>query len=352
MKRRKQTALVKKQKRANRINRMLRFIWRIIFLAVLMCAALFAMTIFFRIDKITVEGVEKYTSEEIISGMDVKKGDNLYLFNKFKTADALLVKFPYLASVQIRRKLPDGLLVTVTECDALAAVPTDNGYFLVSGQGKILEQGADSKGLPIVTGASLMGSAPGEMIDPSKDAYADVLLTIIQTLDAADMLEDTDFINMQSLTDVRIGYMDRFDIRIGTVDSLAYRMRFARFVMGEKLSPSDVGRLYWDSKGRLHFVPDTIENVQKSGNITQNAQSSDAPEASGTPEDGEGKETVQDGEAPEDGLDGSDSGGVNDDDTNSGGEESGSDSDGSDIYDEGSDSDNDGFYENNEEDYE
>ncbi len=300
MKQRNHTALVKKERRANRLLRVARLIWRVVFLAVLVSVAVFAMTVFFKIDTITVEGVEKYTPDEIISGMDVKKGDNLYLFNKFKVAETLMVKLPYIAGVQIRRKLPDGLVVTIEECDALAAVPTDGGYFLLSGQGKVLEKSTSDKDLPVVAGASLMGSKPGEMVDPTKDAYTDALLTILQTLDAADMLEEVDFINMKSLTDVRIGYGERFDIRIGTVDSLAYRMRFAKFVIEDRLSPSDVGRLYWDAKGRLHFVPDSLENVQRSGLVNPEDQPPvDEPltEESENPEDSEG---AANGEAGED----------------------------------------------------
>ncbi len=303
MKQQNHAALAKKERRANRLNRVLRLFWRAVFLAVLVSVAVFAMTVFFKIDTITVEGAEKYASDEIISGMDIKKGDNLYLFNKYRVAEGLMVKFPYIAGVKIRRKLPDGLIVTIEECDALAAVPTDGGYFLLSGQGKVLERSTSDKGLPVVAGASLMGSKPGEMVDPTKDAYTDALLTILQTLDAADMLEAIDFINMKSLTDVRIGYKERFDIRIGTVDSLAYRMRFAKFVIEDRLSPSDVGRLYWDAKGRLHFVPDSLENVQRSGLVAPDDQPAEdeAPtEETGSTGDPEGAAGEADADAGED----------------------------------------------------
>lgn len=321
MKKRDQAALVKKQRRANRVLRFLRMIWRTIFLAVLICTAVFAVTIFFKIEVVTVDGASRYSTDEIVAGMDVGIGDNLYLFNKFKTADELMFKLPYISTVQIRRRLPNKLVVTITECEALAAVPTDGGFYLVSGEGKVLEQSVDNKGLPVVTGASLMGSVPGNMVDPSKDAYTNALLTILQTLNTAEMLSDTDFINMQSLTDVRIGYAGRFDIRIGTVDSLAYRMRFAKFVIGDRLSPSDVGRLYWDSKGRLHFIPDTLENVQKSGFID-----SETPDANG-PDD-----TPVEGQETDGGVDNPD-GGTPSDESDEPGDEN-SDENPDEVYDD------------------
>ncbi len=255
----------KKRIEGNGVGRLFPFIGRVMFVLVLIGAAVFAVTIFFRVEKVSVEGLDKYTADQITSGMDVKIGDNLYLFNKFEIRDTLLRRFPYLETVQIRRKLPDTLTVTVTECEALAAVPSGGGYFLVSGKGKVLEQRADDGGFPLITGASLLGCRPGDSIDPANDAYSDALITVLNTLESAGMLEDIDFINIQSLTDVRIGIMGRFDIRVGTVDSLAYRLRFARYVISERLSPSDVGRISWDAKGRLHFVPDTVDNVRNSG---------------------------------------------------------------------------------------
>ncbi len=261
----KQRSRSKNKIKTGGIGRIFRLVGKVLFILVLLTAAVLAVTIFFRIEAITVEGSTKYAAEQITSGMSVKKGDNLYLFNKIELEKTLLRRFPYLETVQIRRKLPDTLTVTVTECEAIAAIPSGGGFFLVSGRGKVLEQCADEGGYPLITGASLMGCDPGDSIDPAKDAYSDALITVLNTLESVGMLEDINFINIQSLTDVRIGIMNRFDIRVGTVDSLAYRLRFVMYVISERLSPSDVGRISWDAKGRLHFVPDTIENVRKSG---------------------------------------------------------------------------------------
>lgn len=105
---------------------------------------------------------------------------------------------------------------------------------------------------------------PGQAVAQGEDAYCDALLEVLQTLDAGGMLDGLRFINLQDLTDVRIGYEGRFDIQIGSMDELSYRLRFAKTVIDERLSPSDVGRLYWDTQDRLHFVPDTEENVAAS----------------------------------------------------------------------------------------
>lgn len=267
MRRRKRRQITpeKMRRRASRRQRLFHVIGRILFIGILLLAALLALTVFFRVDTITVEGVQKYRAEEIIAGMDVKQGDNLYLWNKVKVCDAMLEKFPYLQTVQIRRHLPNTLVVTVTECTASVAVASDNGFLLLSKEGKVLEQSATDNGLPIVTGMTVPEVPIGSILSSESSELTDELLTILQTLDAAGMLSDLSFINLSDLHDIHIGYQKRFDIRVGTVDNLAYDLRFAKTVIDDRLSPSDIGQLYWDSQNRLHFVPDTAENVEKAG---------------------------------------------------------------------------------------
>ena len=53
-------------------------------LLLLTTAAIVMMTIFFKVNTISVEGAEKYSAEEITNALDISKGDNLYLWNKMK----------------------------------------------------------------------------------------------------------------------------------------------------------------------------------------------------------------------------------------------------------------------------
>lgn len=270
---RKQITPDQERRRANRRQRIIRAAGRVLFLAILVAAAICALTIFFKVKTISVEGAMRYREEEIVAGMGVKQGDNLYLWNKVKVSDRLLHDFPYLESVQIRRRLPDTLMVTVTECSGAVAVPSGTGYCYLSEQGKVLELSETDGGLATVSGVALEDAEPGELVERAQDAYVDALLDVLQTLDAAGMLDGLRFINLTDLTDIRIGYEGRFDIRVGTLDGLSYRIRFAQTVIGERLSPSDIGRLYWDDQNRLHFVPDTAENVAASANETETGSS-------------------------------------------------------------------------------
>ena len=313
--RRRERTPEQERRHSHRFQRFFRGVMRILFLGLLLAAAVAALTVFFKVSTISVEGASKYSAEEIVSALDVKQGDNLYLWNKPKTISNLQRRLPYLETVQIRRHLPNTLVVSVVECRAAVAVQTNGVYFVVSEKGKVLEQTADAGTLPVVLGVTLDNAVPGELLDPAGDTYIDALLTVLQTLDAANMLDDLDFVNLTELTDVRIGYLDRFDIRVGTVEQLAYRLRFAQTVISERLSPSDIGMLYWDNKNRLHFVPDTAENVAKSGGVTTAADTTpahgtDAAQTGGADAFAGGQDPSADSsDSTDGGTDASDSGG-------------------------------------------
>ena len=261
---RKQKTPEQERRRSNRRQRFFHAVGRVFFIGVLVVAAVLALTIFFKVHTVSVEGAMRYSAEEIVANLDVQEGDNLYLWNKAKVSEHLMERLPYLESVQIRRHLPDTLVVTVTESTAAAAVADGTGYLYLNRYGKVLEQNTSDGGLPVVTGVSLSGIQPGQAVAAGEDAYTDALLEVLEALDAGGMLDELSFLNLQDLTDVRIGYADRFDIRVGTLDDLSYRLRFAKTVIDERLSPSDIGRLYWDAQNRLHYVPDTAENVAAS----------------------------------------------------------------------------------------
>lgn len=324
---RKQKTPEQMRRRASRRQRLFRMVGRIVFLGILLAAALLALTVFFRVETISVEGAVKYRAEELVAGMDVKQGDNLYLWNKVKVSDAMLERFPYLETVQIRRHLPNALVVTVTECSAAVAVPNDSGYMFVSAQGKLLEQSATNNGMPTVVGMALTGVTPGQMLSADDNDETAALLDILQNLDAADMLSDLAFLNLSDLTDIHIGYQERFDIQVGAADELAYHLRFAQTVINERLSPSDIGRLYWDAQNRLHFIPDTAENVARAGMAS-----------AGT--DVAGQTGTADGTTPAGQADAADgTGSVKPDDTQGDGEDVLSDADGTSDETQGTDTD-------------
>lgn len=106
----------------------------------------------FALREIVVEGLERLDEEEVRAVADVHLGDNIFARSPEEIASALR-DHPWVADVNVVRRLPGTLRVTVREHHAVATL-LDGEPYLVSSEGiviKLAEPG-DPVDLPVVTG--------------------------------------------------------------------------------------------------------------------------------------------------------------------------------------------------------
>ena len=170
-----------------------------------MCVCLItALTLFFRVDTIVVTGGQRYTEQELRDATGVRTGANLLLLNKGRVAANMTGKLPYLKEISgISKKLPDTLEIRVEECGKPMAVIQDGSAWLISptssGRGKIVEQ--------------LPAAAAGEygVIDAVQQSS---LLSLLNALDAAGMLEQAEAIHLGDPSEITMEYAGRFTVRL------------------------------------------------------------------------------------------------------------------------------------------
>lgn len=128
--------------------------------AVLLCALCFGVyravssATFFRLKNVEVSNSRRLTREEILAIAGAEPGGDLLRMN-LKLMGEHLMRNPWVESVRIRRYLPDGLSIAVTEREPLAVVNMGFIYYLDT-KGtifKVLNQG-DRLDYPVITGFS------------------------------------------------------------------------------------------------------------------------------------------------------------------------------------------------------
>ena len=219
-------------KRRNRRRRRGRasFPLRLLCLAIVIAAFLGALTMFFRIDMIVVEGNERYTEEQIIEAAGVQKEQNLVLLNKYK----------------------------VTECTASAALTGENGTWLMSDEGKILERAAQiPEGCARVTGCTLVEPAVGAMAAfADEDSYKfERLLTLLRTAEDKQLLSMIGEIDLSDGTAITFTYLDRFTVKMPWDADIAYKLGNVRTVV-EQLEANQTGTINLMNDGRADFIPE------------------------------------------------------------------------------------------------
>ena len=78
-------------------------------------ALVLALSVFFRVAKVEVEGNERYTDEEIVDASGIEQGDNLFFINRFAAMSRINAKLPYVESAVINLEMPNRLKIETPE---------------------------------------------------------------------------------------------------------------------------------------------------------------------------------------------------------------------------------------------
>ena len=242
-------------KRRNRRRRRGRasFPLRLLSLIIVIAAIVGALTMFFRIDTIVVQGNARYTDEQIIEAAGVQKEQNLVLLNKYDVKQAI----PYVETVVVNRKYPDALLLTVTECVASAALPGADGTWLMSDSGKILERTATvPDGCVRVTGCELSEPSVGAQAAFSEEeSYKlDRLLALLRAAEEKQLLSMIGEVDLGDGTGITLTYLGRFTVKMPWDADLAYKLENLRTVV-DVLEDNEAGTINLMTDGKASFIP-------------------------------------------------------------------------------------------------
>ena len=248
--------------RRNRYNRRrhqgrFSFLYKILVFIAICGAIAVALALFFKVDKVTVTGNSRYSADKIVEAAGIQTGDNMFFLNKYKASEQITTALPYVETVQIRRQLPDTLVVTVTECTAPAAVQQDGKLWLLSGDGKIVDsKTGDGKQYAMVKGLSLLEPQVGSdiQVPDEEQSSAQLLLTLLGLLRDKGMLADVQSIDLSDSASVILRYLDRFDVTFRWDADFDYKLDYLLAVV-ERLEINEKGAIDMTQEGKASFIP-------------------------------------------------------------------------------------------------
>ena len=225
---------------------------------VVVVAAIFVMSVFFRVEDIQVVGNSHYSAEEIIRAVDIEEGDNLFFFDRFAAVGRAFSKLPYIEAVTVERSLPDKVVITVDETTALAYLPLGEEKWTLDHNCKVLGKAAEGEEeslLPVV------GMRPGTLMigeimqteDGSMDTveYLAEILDQIEARGLTDQITRIDFSKPQS---PEFDYGGKYTVVLGKRDDVEHKFGMFVTVLG-MLKEGDVGVIDVSSGTTAHFSP-------------------------------------------------------------------------------------------------
>lgn len=242
----------------NRRRRRGRFalLLRVVCILLVIAAIVAAMTVFFKVEDFTVEGSARYTAEEIVAASGIEVEDNLFLLNKYKAAQSVFEQLPYVESAVIKRSLPSTIVITVQECSAAAGIVQSEGTWLISAQGKLLEQSFDiPRGCPVVTGGVLLEPAVSAQAAFTSSVKTQALLELLGAARARGELERIDSVDLSDDSALQLEYIDRFTVKMPWTSDMDYKLQSIAAVV-ERLEANETGSINLMTEGKASFVPE------------------------------------------------------------------------------------------------
>lgn len=245
---------VVKKKRRRRKNLTLYYL--VIFIFITSSLVVLSLTVFFKIEKISIQGTSAYSQNDIIANSGIKIGKNLFLTD-FKIAEQNILKnMVNIDNVKISRKLPSEVVITVKPSEPSYVLEKDGVYYAVSKNGKIMgnTQTPPENGLVVVKGYDPEKLEINTMLkskDPQKEK---IVNDVFSTLDS---IKFTGFneIDISDRLNIKLKYDNRINIELGSSQDLEYKLNFVKKTFEEKKVPEKFqGKIIMHGKNEASII--------------------------------------------------------------------------------------------------
>jgi len=240
-----------------------RFLLRLATVVAVVLAFVLGMSIFFRAEKVTVSGAEKYTPWEIREASGIGDSDGLLGISEAKISARIRTKLPYVETVRVGIKLPDTVNIEITELDAVYAIEGDqNTWWLMDAEGRIVDQTNTAAAYTQILGVKITGAVVGEpavALEPETEEpqestgeatgptiptlptvparqQLEAALQILAALEANGILGSVEEVDVSDIKQLSMWYGSRYHVTLGDTGRLEYKvsaMKAAIQKMGE-----------------------------------------------------------------------------------------------------------------------
>lgn len=248
----------KRQHRRSRLNPL--YCLLVVVLVIGIGTAL-SMTLFFNVTDIVVDNETDAANEEIVRLSGIKYQDNLVRLDTRAAEKAITNAVVYAENVEVRKRFPSTVEITVKKAAPVANISCSYGYLLVSSSGRILEMLKDDsprEGLLLVTGYNPAVSAPGEQIQ-SEDQRLDTALRTMTAAVAACNSDRIVSVDLRDQSDILVQIGEHVTYHMGNSSDAVYKLRLA-LATEQKVNPQKKYRFTMVGNNQISVIPEEPED--------------------------------------------------------------------------------------------
>jgi len=209
-------------------------------------ALIMALSVFFKVQVITVSGADVYSPWAIREASGIQEGDNLLTFSRARAGAQIRAELPYVDKVRIGIKLPETVIIYIEELSVAYAIKSSDGdWWLINSDGRVVEQvdGATAANYTQVLGVTIANPVVNENAVATENAPTEtdasgepvpVLVTgaqrlfsalqILKALEANDIVGEAASVDVSYLESVVLWYGTRYQVNLGDTNRMEYKI--------------------------------------------------------------------------------------------------------------------------------
>ncbi len=208
------------------------------------------------------------TEAEIVAASGISIDDNLLSLSKAAVASQIHAKLPYINEIQIRKKLPNTVIITVSEFTVTYGIQDEHGlWWLISREGRVLERANEQsvKGHLTVTGMPIETPQIGDYIKPVATPGADLseiaakrdaTVAVLPLLEQSSFAKEIVSLDVSTSYDLILWYGTQYEIKLGNTENLSYKLNYLASVLAELgAEKSGTIDLTFTEDNKGHFLP-------------------------------------------------------------------------------------------------
>lgn len=265
----KKNANIKKKEKKNNIrsfksyektSRLRRLKIFFILVALIVVIMLILSSRIFNIQNINVVNNSIISAEEIINLSKIGVGENIFKIRKSSAIEAIKEN-AYIESVEISRKLPNTLEISVKERIRKYVLQFADSYVYINNQGYMLEISTEKLDLPIITGfkTDLSNIKAGDRLDVEDLKKLDTVIKIVETANVnniGNLITKIDISNSKNYI-VELASENK-SAYLGDCSNLNTRMLLLKTIIEQEKGNAGTAYINIDlNTGRVYFRPST-----------------------------------------------------------------------------------------------
>lgn len=224
-------------------------------LMVALVGTVLSLTVFFKTKAIDVYGDSRYSSKEIVAAGKIELESNLIRLDSKKIAERIETKLPYIEKVVLEKKLPTTAVLNVTEAKIAGYVKTNEGYSIISTNGKVLEK-VDNlpEKMAEILGIDASGVKVSQYVSDENGSLSSAR-AIYDKLGVG-MSSGVTQMNVEDRINLSFVYRDRVTVRLGSETDLEEKIRFVSKILNDpkEISEDDIGIIHATNAKRISFL--------------------------------------------------------------------------------------------------